>query len=100
LSLIAPWCSAYWWNTEGAFCLNGFLRAHRSDLSRQLYNDRITFEQIRNLSFRFWIFAGEHNFQTSCAAIFEDPDRDADYVRNRKQLLIVSSQHGVNVSFR
>ena len=76
-----------------------FLRIQRPNLSRYLYNDPITFEQMRNLSFRFWVFAGEHNFQTSRAAVFEDPDIDADYARDRNQLLIVSSQHGVNVSF-
>lgn len=43
---------------------------------------------MRNLSFRFWVFAGEHNFQTSRAAIFEEPDIDADYTRDRNQLLI------------
>ena len=79
---------------------NGFLRAPRPDLSRHLYNDRITFEQIRNFSFCLWVFAGEHNFQTSRATIFEDSDIDADYVRDYKQLHIVSSLHGVNVSFR
>ena len=76
-----------------------FLRIQRPNLSRYLYNDPITFEQMRNLSFRFWVFAGEHNFQTSRAAVFEDPDIDADYARDRNQLLIVSSQHRVNISF-
>jgi hypothetical protein len=37
LSPIAPWCSAYWRNTEGAICLNGFLRVQQPDLSRHLY---------------------------------------------------------------
>jgi len=44
------------------------------------YNDRITFEQMRNFPFGLWIFAGEHDFQTSRTAIFEDSDIDADYV--------------------
>ena len=79
---------------------NGFLRAQRPDLSRYLYNDRITFEQTRNFSFCFWVFAGEHNFQASRAAIFEDPDIDADYARDCEQLPVVSSQDSVDVSLR
>jgi hypothetical protein len=39
-----------------------------------------TFEQMRNFPFGLWIFAGEHDFQTSRTAIFEDSDIDADYV--------------------
>jgi hypothetical protein len=60
--------------------------------------DWIAFDHSRNFAFRLWIFASEHDLETTGVAIFERANIDSDYVRQRQQFLIVSGENSVNVS--